>query len=95
MTLPSVEGICTFVFEYHPVKQRESRKRKSPLFHCIAHCKHHQCPVYLHITVKKLPEKNEQTIFYVEKFGTEQHCITDKTIGHQLTGKERQTQGIY
>jgi hypothetical protein len=42
-----------------------------------------------------LPEKNEPTIFYVEKFETEQHSITDKTIGRQLTGKERQIQGIY
>jgi hypothetical protein len=93
--LVGINITCTLVFQYNHVKQRESRKRKSPLFHCIAHCKHHQCPVYLHITVKKLPEKNEQTIFYVEKFGTEQHSITDKTIGRQLTGKERQIQGIY
>jgi hypothetical protein len=93
--LVGINITCTLAFGYHHTKLYESRKRKSRLFYCVAHCTHPKCPVYLNITVKQLPEKNEKVIFCVEKFGTEQHSIIDKTIGRQMTGKERQIQGIY
>lgn len=93
--LAGINITCVLVFKYHHVKQRESRKRRLPVFRCTAYCKHQECPVNVEVTVKHLPEKDEQTVFCVEKFGTENHDVTDKTIRRQLTGKDRERQSMY
>ena len=49
----------------------------------------------LSIRVKNVPEKNDQVIFYVHKFGVEDHSNVDKFLGRQLTGEERKVQGIH
>ena len=55
--LVGINITCVLVFQYHHVKQRESRKRRLPVFRCCARCKHRECPVQIKVFVKYLPEK--------------------------------------
>ncbi|CAF1478316.1 unnamed protein product [Didymodactylos carnosus] len=84
---------CTVKFQYHHVKQKQSRKRNSAFFSCMAHCKIKLCCIVLCIKLKDEPQKNMLALFSVEILGEEHHNAEEEVAGRQLTGDVRLEMG--